>query len=76
VTTAPEQAFVLMPPHGWLNRVDEVLRAHGVTVTGQMSEDLGDLVRSWRVHSPARRDLAGEVMERERLRRTPGTGLS
>lgn len=58
--------FVLTPPVGWLNRIDEILRAHDITVTGELSSDLGDLVRSWRVRPPEPVDVAARVLDRKR----------
>lgn len=56
----PDEEFVLMPPRGWLNRIDEVLLAamfekDDLGTEAQRatywatSQKLGDLVRSWAV---------------------------
>jgi hypothetical protein len=49
VKTTQSREFLLRPPAGWLNRIDEVLRYHGSTGlhTVYLSEALGALVRSW-----------------------------
>lgn len=44
-----DQEFVLYPPRGWLNRIDEVLRYHGAAThdSSLLGEALGNLIRSW-----------------------------
>jgi hypothetical protein len=57
-----DEEFTLLPPVGWMNRIDDLLMHHGATDHhgSNLGEALGNLIRSWDSKNDPRNPNTGE----------------